>query len=320
MRSRTLFIVLSVALLGLVAWAAARDTEARPYLAVQEQYQKDYRNSNFDVQVQQLFPNFAAATQGSSFKVERCISCHVPDIGTIGPEQAAQRLSQDFFKYEPNAKQIVADNHLTGTHPAYVTTNGGNYPASISYTHYGATNFTPYTYVQGGQTQSAKLPGFLPDFLNPTIQAASGTKEGIDAIGCIICHNGSRLGLDQTEAHQNLIINPEYTFTQGAALYYKNCAQCHGGQGEGGVGPPLSNQDRLGFFNEDYYYRCIEYGLTGFEHLGSVMPNWGSVAAGFHYDPTRDKQQPLPLHTLSENDIQILIQFIRHWESYSTLP
>jgi len=319
MKSRTLFIVLSVALLGLVAWAAARDTEARPYLAIQEQYQKDYPHSNFNVEVQQLFPNFAAATQGSSFKVERCISCHVPDIGTIGPEQAAQRLSQDFFKYEPNAKQIASDNNLTGTHPAYITATGGNFPPSISYGHYGATNFTSYTYVIGGKQQPANLPGFLPDFLNPA-NLTGNTKEGIDAIGCIVCHNGSRLGLDETEAHQNLIINPEYSFTEGAALYYKNCAQCHGGQGEGGVGPPLSNQDRLGFFNEDYYYRCIEYGLTGFEHLGSVMPNWGSVAAGFHYDPTRDKQQPLPAHTLSENDIQILIQFIRHWESYSTLP
>ena len=318
MRSRAFFIVLSVALLALVALATARDTTARPYLDIQQQYQKDYPKSNFNVQVQQLFPNFAAATQGSSFKVERCISCHVPDIGTIGPEQAAQRLAQDFFKYEPNAKQIAKDDNLTGTHPAYITANGGNYPQSISYGQYGATNFTPYTYTLNKQQTKADLPGFLPEFLNPT--GAAGGKEGIDAIGCIVCHNGSRLGLDETEAHQNLIVNPVYSFTEGAALYYKNCAQCHGGQGEGGVGPPLSNQDRLGFFNEDYYYRCIEYGLTGFEHLGTVMPNWGSVAAGFHYDATRDKQQPLPPHTLSENDIHILIQFIRHWESYATLP
>lgn len=319
MRARTFFIVLSVALLGLVAWAAARDTQSRQYLAIQEQYQKDHPGANFNVQVQQLFPNFAAAQQGSSFRVERCISCHVPDIGTIGPEQAAQRLSQDFFKYEPNAKQIVSDFHLSGTHPAYVTANGGNYPPSISYGQYGADNFTSYTYVQAGKTQTAKLPGFLPTFLNPAALTGS-TKQGIDATGCITCHNGSRLGLDQKEAHQNLIVNPEYSFTEGAALYYKNCAQCHGAQGEGGIGPPLSNQDRLGFFNEDYYYRCIEYGLTGFEHLGSVMPNWGNVASDFHYDATRDKQQPLPPHTLSETDIQILIQFIRHWESYTTLP
>ncbi len=317
MTARRFFVVLSVALLALIAIAAARDTSSRQYLAIQDQYQKDHPGSNFNVQVQQLFPTFPEAQQGSSFKIERCISCHVPDIGVIGPEQAAQRLSQDFFAYEPNAKQIAADYHLSGTHPAYVTSNGGNYPPSVSYGQYGADNFTSYTYIQNGKTQSAKLPGFLPTFLNPE---GKPSKEGIDAVGCLVCHNGSRLGLDETEAHQNLIINPTYSFTEGAALYYKNCAQCHGGQGEGGLGPPLNSQDRLGFFNEDYYYRCIEYGLTGFEHIGSVMPNWGSTASDFHYDSTRDKQQPLPNHTLSETDIQILIQFIRHWENYATLP
>jgi mono/diheme cytochrome c family protein len=318
MTGRRLFVILSVALLALVALAAFQDSQARDYLAIQQQYQKDYPGSNFNVQVQQLFPNFAAAQQGSSFKVERCISCHVPDINTIGPQQAAQRLSSDFFKYEPNANQIAKQYNLSGTHPAFVTSGGGNYPPSISYGQYGADHFTSYTYILNGKQQTAQLPGFLPSFLNPA--QASGGQEGIDAVGCIVCHNGQRLGLSESEAHLNLIVNPVYSFTEGAALYYKNCAQCHGAQGEGGVGPPLSNQDRLGFFNEDYYYRCIEYGLTGFEHLGSVMPNWGNVASDFHYDPTRDKQQPLPPHTLSETQIQILIQFIRHWESYSTLP
>ena len=42
--------------------------------------------------------------------------------------------------------------------------------------------------------------------------------------------------------------------------------------------------------------------------------------ADFHYDPSRDKQPPNPVRVLSEAQIQILIQFIRHWENYSTLP
>jgi hypothetical protein len=179
---------------------------------------------------------------------------------------------------------------------------------------------------------TAQLPGFLPSFLNP---ANSVAKEGIDTVGCIICHNGNRLGLTVDEAHAcqtssspprtgcNLIVNPEYSFTEGAALYYKNCATCHGGLGEGGVGPPLNNQDRLGFFNEDYYYRCIEYGFTDFEHLGSVMPNWsGLAAADYHYDasdPLHNKQ-PITTRILSEQQIEILVQFIRHWENYATLP
>ncbi|MBV9100717.1 MAG: cytochrome c [Candidatus Dormibacteraeota bacterium] len=320
---RRLFVALSALLLILVGIAAARDTQARDYLAIQEQYQKDYPGSTFDVSVQQLFPTFAESQVGGTFRVERCISCHVPDIATIGPVIAAERLSADFFKYEPNAAQIAKDYHLSGTHPAYITASGGPYPPSLSYGAFGAAGFTSYSYVQGGKTQSAQLPGFVPSFLNPA--SAPGGKVGIDAVGCIVCHNGSRLALEvgggaDTNAHLNLIVNPVYSFTAGAALYYKNCAQCHGAQGQGGVGPPLNNQDRLGFFNEDYYYRCIEYGFTDFEHYGSVMPNWGAIAPGFVYDPARDKQQPSPVRILSENDINVLIQFIRHWENYSTLP
>ena len=322
-----LFVILGAALLALVGIAAFKDTSKRDYLSIQQQYQKDY-GGNFSAQVQQLFPTFAEATVGGAFRTERCISCHVPDIAPIGPEVAAQRLSQDFFKYEPNAKQIAADNHLTGIHPAYITTSGGDNPPSISYTEFGAPppgaappgdGFHPYTFIVNGQTQptTAQLQGFIPYFLNP---ANSQAKEGIDTVGCIVCHNGRRISLQQSDAHQNLVINPEYAFTEGAALYYKNCATCHGGVGEGGTGPPLNNQDRLGFFNEDYYYRCIEYGFTDFEHYSSVMPNWGSIAADFHYDPSRDKQQPNPVRVLSEQQIQILIQFIRHWENYSTLP
>jgi hypothetical protein len=315
-----LFVALSAVLLILVGVAAAKDTQSRQYLAVQQQYQQDYPNSTFLVQVQQLFPTFPQATIGSVFRVERCISCHVPDIGTIGPEQAAQRLSQDFFKYEPNAAQIASQYHLTGTHPAYITANGQNYPPGLSFGAYGADGFTSYQYVVNKKTQTAQLAGFIPSFLNPT--NATG-KEGIDTVGCIVCHNGNRLGLDTSgidNAHANLIINPVYSFTEGAALYYKSCAQCHGGQGEGGVGPPLNNQDRLGFFNEDYYYRCIQYGFTDFEHYGSVMPNWGGIAPDFTYDPTRDKQMPIATPVLDKTQINILIQFIRHWEQYSTLP
>ena len=318
-----LFVALAAVTLILVGVAAAQDTSNRSYLSIQQQYQKDYPGSNFNVEVQQLFPSFSQAVVGSTFRVERCISCHVPDIATVGPVVAAQRLSQDFFKYAPNAQQLAQQYGLSGIHPAYVTVNGtGAKGPSMSYTKYGADSFTPYTYSLNGVKETAQLPGFLPSFLNPATQPP-GTQLGIDAIGCVVCHNGQRLGLNTSgidTAHDNLIINPVYSFTEGAALYYKYCAQCHGGQGEGGVGPPLNNQDRLGFFNEDYYYRCIEYGFTGFEHLGSVMPNWGSTAADFTYDPTRDKQQPLPAHTLSENQINTLVQFIRHWENYSTPP
>jgi mono/diheme cytochrome c family protein len=326
--ARGLFFALSALLLVLVAIAAAKDASSRQYLSIQQQYQHDYDTDDFSTAIQQLFPTFQEAQVGSTFRVERCISCHVPDIETIGPVQAAERLSQDFFKYEPNAQQLVQEYHLTGVHPAYITESGGSSPPSISYSYYGATNFQSYSYTVSGKTLTAQLPGYIPSFLDPAQQpgcsqataSSSNCRLGIDQVGCIVCHNGNRLALDEDEAHANLIVNPSYSFTEGAELYYKNCAQCHGGQGQGGVGPPLNNQDRLGFYNEDYYYRCIEYGFTDFEHYGSVMPDWGSVAPDFQYNASRDVQKPSGQRILSENQIDILIMFIRHWENYSTLP
>lgn len=338
---RWLFVTLSAMLIALVGWAAVRDSTDRDYLSIQQRYQSDYNDTGFNVQIQQAFPQFADAKRGDTFRVERCISCHVPDLGTVGPEIAAQRLAQDFLKYEPNAQSIISQNHLTGVHPAYIA-NGTQVPSStgkgtapaMDYTVYGftGTGFAPYS-VTGNATNAKQgyqvdkttvLPGPLPASVDPKVVNASQTnpaqqKVGIDQVGCIVCHNGGRLGLNQTDAHQNLIVNPQFDFTQGAKLYYTSCVSCHGVQGEGGKGPPLSNQDRLGYFNEDYYYRCVEYGFTDFEHIGSIMPNWGGVASDYTYDPARDKQKP-GSRVLSEDQIHVLTQFIRHWESYTTLP
>jgi mono/diheme cytochrome c family protein len=247
------------------------------------------------------------------------------------------------MKYEPNAQAIINQNHLTGVHPAYIangpsvaSSTGQGFAPAMDYSIYGITGsgFQPFSVT--GTTTNAKqgyqidpttvLPGPLPASVDPKVLNAgqpnpAAQKIGIDQVGCIVCHNGSRLALDlsSTGAHENLIINPEYDFTAGAQLYYKYCVTCHGVQGEGGKGPPLSNQDRLGYYNEDYYYRCIEYGFTDFEHIGSIMPDWGSVSPDFTYDPSRDKQKP-GSRVLSEDQIHILIQFIRHWENYNTLP
>ena len=311
-----LFLALAAVLVLLVGLAAAKDSHDRQYLAVQDQYRKDHPGSEFDSKVQQLFPAFTAAKQGDTFRTERCISCHVPDIAVIGPQVAARHLSSDFLKYEPDAQHMIKAYGLTLNHPASISQQlYDQYGAESSATSDG---FHPYTVAGDNGPQQVKLPGFIPSFLSP---AANGGKPlGIDQVGCIVCHNGSRLALDDTHAHQNLIVNPEYSFTEGAALYYKYCVSCHGPQGEGKIGPPLSNQDRLGFFNEDYYYRCIEFGYTDFEHLGSVMPAWGSQSSDFTYDSGRDKLKPPVSRTLTEDQIHVLVQFIRHWENYSTLP
>ena len=50
------------------------------------------------------------------------------------------------------------------------------------------------------------------------------------------------------------------------------------------------------------------------------MPAWGSAASDWTYDPSRDKGNKTVTRQLSEAQIDILVQFIRHWESYDTLP
>jgi hypothetical protein len=71
MRTRILFVGLSVVLLGLVGWAAFKDSSSRTYITIQAQYLKDYPSSDFNVQVQQLFPAFPQATIETSSNTSR---------------------------------------------------------------------------------------------------------------------------------------------------------------------------------------------------------------------------------------------------------
>src|SRR5438876_1199957 len=142
----------------------------------------------------------------------------------------------------------------------------------------------------------AQLTGFIPN-------AYKGL--GIDESGCIICHNGNRQATDQAGAHQNLVANPFGTFDKAPQLYENNCAQCHGATGEGGKGPPLNDQNRLGFFNDDYYYRCIYLGNTGEEHKGTIMPAWGV-----------NQLLPKPVN----DNINLLVHWIRMWQQYTSRP
>lgn len=81
--------------------------------------------------------------------------------------------------------------------------------------------------------------------------------------------------------------------SEGYKLFLANCSQCHGAQGQGGVGPPLNNQDKL-------YNAVTATGLSGPGHLNpiyiktvlieggryvcgdakSVMPVWSDTNGG----------------------------------------
>ena len=91
------FLVVSVAFLALLAFAFYQDL-SRPWAPIQEKYAAQY-GQDFPIQVQQLFPKVQVNGQ---FLVERCITCHVPDIAKIGPQEAAKRLG-------PNHPAMISD-------------------------------------------------------------------------------------------------------------------------------------------------------------------------------------------------------------------
>src|SRR5437868_1436893 len=317
----------------------------RPWLPIQQAYAQKY-GADFPIQVQQLFPRVQVNNQ---FVVERCITCHVPDVQKIGPQEAANRLGPNhpsvindavFAKYgqdtllcrpvaaasasasaspkasvkpttsaKPSASAAASSSAAPGAATSPAPSASASPSASPAATT-AASCFDPraqpyYVLDANGKVVNdpttnkpitAQLTGFIPN-------AYKGL--GIDESGCIICHNGNRQATDQAGAHQNLVANPFGTFDKAPQLYENNCAQCHGATGEGGKGPPLNDQNRLGFFNDDYYYRCIYLGNTGEEHKGTIMPAWGA-----------NKLLPQPINA----NINLLVHWVRMWQQYTSRP
>jgi len=332
------FLVVSVAFLLLLGYAFYQDL-SRPWVPIQQKYAAQY-GQDFPIQVQQLFPKVQVNGQ---FMVERCITCHVPDIQKIGPQEAAKRLGSKhpsvisdtvFAKYgqdtlicrpataaasasaspsaSPSTKPSASAAPSSSAAPATAASPGPAASPSAAASPAPATascldpKARPYYVLDANgkvvndpttnKPVVAQLTGFIPN-------AYKGL--GIDESGCIICHNGNRQATDQAGAHENLVANPFGVFATAPQLYENNCAQCHGATGEGGKGPPLNDQNRLGFFNNDYYYRCIYLGNTGEEHKGTIMPAWGV-----------SKLLPQPVN----DNINLLVHWIRMWQQYTTRP
>jgi mono/diheme cytochrome c family protein len=322
--------VVSVAFLVLLGFAFYQDL-SRPWAPIQQKYAAQY-GQDFPIQVQQLFPKVQVNGQ---FMVERCITCHVPDIQKIGPQEAAKRLGPNhpsvisdtvFAKYgqetlickpyKPTASPSPSPS-ATASASAKPSASASPSPsASASPTASSGTpaascqdpRATPYYVIDASgkvvtdpstnKPVVAQLTGFIPN-------AYKGL--GIDESGCIICHNGNRQATDQAGAHQNLVPNPFGVFDTAPQVFESTCATCHGAVGEGGKGPPLNDQNRLGFFNDDYYYRCIYLGNTGEEHLGTIMPAWGVSQKG---------RPPI----LKTDTINLLVHWVRMWQQYTSRP
>jgi hypothetical protein len=100
---------------------------------------------------------------------------------------------------------------------------------------------------------------------------------------------------------------------RGYDLYINNCASCHGENGEGGVGPPLNNQDKLynavtadgkpgsGHLNPNYLKRVLEVGgryVCG--DAKSLMPAWLAPAGPMNYRQVEE----LIAFLVASNDVE----------------
>lgn len=73
----------------------------------------------------------------------------------------------------------------------------------------------------------------------------------------------------------------------GQQLFEKNCSACHGSQGQGGVGIPISFPSFIDSVSDNYLRKTIRYGRPG-----RVMPSFSN---------------------LSDNEILTIVQYMRTW-------
>lgn len=322
------FLGTSVAFVVLLAGALYQDGVLnRPYGRYQQQYFASEGVAYPGPQIYQLFPKVKV---NGNYQVERCITCHVPDIQKLGPQEAARKLGpnhpavindQVFAAYGQDTmacRRVVAATQASPSPSASASPAPSASPkpsaspsptprAAPAVSASGARCLDPRAqafYVldvngkvvndpQTNQPMVANLPGFITSQYKGL---------GIDESGCIICHNGQRQATTLEAAHRNLISNPFAVFDQAPNLYENSCAQCHGAAGEGLKGPPLNDQDRLGFFNDEYYQKCIYLGYLDPSRKGTIMPPWGIR------------------HLLNSSQIQLLVHWIRLWQDYTRLP
>ncbi len=118
------------------------------------------------------------------------------------------------------------------------------------------------------QSANARWVGFL-----------AVTLVGLFVIGYYFYELGLPGGLSKPRLDQAVAADQVVAVERGCNLYQANCAQCHGVQGEGGIGPKLNRQDKLfAHLNPEYLRNVLTAGgrfVCG--NAKSVMPVWANT-------------------------------------------
>jgi mono/diheme cytochrome c family protein len=81
--------------------------------------------------------------------------------------------------------------------------------------------------------------------------------------------------------------------TTGSQLWRLDCSSCHGGNGQGGVGPALRSKQFLSSITDEQMHRIVAAGISG-----TPMPAWWNEFGG----------------PLTDDQIAALVAYIRSWE------
>jgi len=227
------FLVVSALFLALLAFAFYQDL-SRPWVSIQDKYAKQY-GADFPIGVQQLFPRVQVNNQ---FVVERCITCHVPDIQKIGPQEAAKRLGPNhpavindavFAKY---GQDTLICRPVTAAASPSASAAAASPKPSASAAPSAAPSASPAAAAAASCLDPRATPFYLldanghqvtdPSTKKPVVADLTGFIPsqykglGIDESGCIICHNGNRQATTEAGAHQDLVPNPFGVWVRGA--------------------------------------------------------------------------------------------------------
>jgi mono/diheme cytochrome c family protein len=98
---------------------------------------------------------------------------------------------------------------------------------------------------------------------------------------------------ENTRLAQAASVFTEERVARGRTIYNEQCVSCHGGQGEGGVGPALNNRTVLKNTLDSVFFSVIRSGVPS-----TQMPAWSVDYGG----------------PLTDEDVRDVVAFVRAWE------